>query len=128
MKIAVNTRLLLKDRLEGIGWFTYESLKRITTQHPEHQFHFIFDRKYSDEFIFSDNVIPEVIYPQAGPGGSERLEELGFLPGERVMVLTRGKPGGDPLAVRVGHSTFALRRAEAACVRVRPWPDAEASA
>ncbi len=73
-------------------------------------------------------VIHEVIPPQAGPGGSQRLEELGFLPGERVMVLTRGKPGGDPLAVRVGHSTFALRRAEAACVRVRPWPTAETSA
>lgn len=65
MKIAVNTRLLLKDKLEGIGWFTYESLKRITTQHPEHQFHFIFDRKYDEEFIFSDNITPEVIFPQA---------------------------------------------------------------
>lgn len=52
----------------------------------------------------------------------QRLEELGFLPGERVMVIARGKPGNDPLAVRVGHSTFALRRAEAACVQVRPWP------
>jgi ferrous iron transport protein A len=39
-------------------------------------------------------------------------------------VLTRGRPGGDPLAVRVGHSTFALRRVEAACVQVRPWPTA----
>jgi glycosyltransferase involved in cell wall biosynthesis len=65
MKIAVNTRLLLRDRLEGIGWFTYETLKRITIQHPEHQFFFIFDRKFRDEFIFSDNITPEVVYPQA---------------------------------------------------------------
>lgn len=65
MRIAVNTRLLLKDRLEGIGWFTYESLKRITLAHPEHDFIFIFDRKYNEEFIFSDNIIPEVIFPQA---------------------------------------------------------------
>jgi ferrous iron transport protein A len=72
-------------------------------------------------------VIHEVVYPHDGRGWNQRLEELGFLPGERVMVLTRGKPGGDPLAVRVGHSTFALRRAEAACVRVRPWPRPEAS-
>lgn len=71
-------------------------------------------------------VIHEVVYPEDGRGWNQRLEELGFLPGERVLVLTRGRPGGDPLAVRVGHSTFALRRIEAACVRVRPWPTAVA--
>ena len=65
MKIAVNTRLLLKNKLEGIGWFTFETLKRITQQHPEHEFIFIFDRPYSDEFIFSDNITPVVIGPQA---------------------------------------------------------------
>ena len=65
MKIAVNTRLLLKDKLEGIGWFTYESLKRITQQHKEHEFIFIFDRPYSDDFIFGSNVIPIVTGPQA---------------------------------------------------------------
>lgn len=65
MKIAVNTRLLLKDRLEGIGWFTFESLKRITQRHPEHEFVFIFDRNYSDEFIFSKNITPVIVGPQA---------------------------------------------------------------
>ncbi|MCF0206584.1 MAG: glycosyltransferase family 4 protein [Bacteroidales bacterium] len=63
MKIAINTRLLLKDKLEGIGWFTYETLKRITTQHPEHEFFFIFDRQYSEEFIFAKNVTPIVLTP-----------------------------------------------------------------
>jgi glycosyltransferase involved in cell wall biosynthesis len=65
MNIAVNTRLLLHNRLDGIGWFMFESLKRITRNHPEHKFIFIFDRKYSDEFIFSDNIVPVVAYPQA---------------------------------------------------------------
>ncbi|NOY51822.1 MAG: glycosyltransferase family 4 protein [Chlorobi bacterium] len=65
MIIAVNTRLLLKNKLEGIGWFTYESLKRIVNQHPEHTFYFIFDRKYDDDFIFSENVSPIVCGPQA---------------------------------------------------------------
>ncbi len=67
-------------------------------------------------------VIHDVVYPEDEQPWAQRLEELGFLPGERVEVLTRGVPGGDPLAIRVGHSIFALRRAEAACVRVRPWP------
>ncbi|MBA2407818.1 MAG: glycosyltransferase family 4 protein [Chitinophagales bacterium] len=65
MKIAVNTRFLIKDRLEGIGWFTYESLKRITQQHPEHQFIFLFDRPYPKEFIFSPNITGKILFPQA---------------------------------------------------------------
>lgn len=65
MKIAVNTRLLLKNKLEGIGWFTYESFKRIVLSHPEHEFYFIFDRKYDDEFMFAENVTPIVVGPPA---------------------------------------------------------------
>jgi len=64
-KIAVNTRLLLKDKLEGIGWFSYETLQRITRQHPEHEFLFIFDRRFDEEFIFNRNITPVVIGPQA---------------------------------------------------------------
>ncbi len=65
MRIAVNTRLLLKDKLEGIGWFAYETLKRITKAHPEHEFVFFFDRPFSSEFVFSKNVKPVVLSPQA---------------------------------------------------------------
>lgn len=60
MLIAVNTRLLLRDKLEGIGWFTFETLKRITKDHPEHQFLFLFDRPFSEDFIFSKNITPIV--------------------------------------------------------------------
>jgi ferrous iron transport protein A len=56
--------------------------------------------------------------PADAPEWAERLEEIGFIPGERVTVMARGLPGGDPLVVRVGNSTFALRRAEAACVQI----------
>ncbi len=49
---------------------------------------------------------------------SDRLTELGFLPGEPASVIARGQPGHEPLAVRIGLSTFALRRAEAASVLV----------
>ena len=64
-KILVNTRFLIKDKLEGIGRFTYETLKRITQNHPEHQFFFVFDREWDNEFIFSSNVFPIKIGPQA---------------------------------------------------------------
>lgn len=63
MIIVVNTRLLLKDKLEGIGWFTYETLSRMTRAHPEHQFIFLFDRSFDKEFLFSGNVTPVVLFP-----------------------------------------------------------------
>ena len=43
-KIAVNTRLLLSNKLEGIGTFTAEIFKILCKEHPEYEFHFIFDR------------------------------------------------------------------------------------
>ena len=45
MKIAVNTRLLLKNKLEGIGWVAYETLRRMVKDHPEVEFYFLFDRE-----------------------------------------------------------------------------------
>lgn len=65
MRIAVNTRLLLKGKLEGIGWFTYQTLERIVKQHPEHEFIFFFDRPYDPSFVFASNVTPVVVAPQA---------------------------------------------------------------
>ena len=65
MKIGVNTRLFVKGKMDGIAWFTYEILKRIVTQHPEHEFVFFFDRPYDPYFIFASNVKPVVVHPQA---------------------------------------------------------------
>ena len=65
LKIAVNTRLLLRDRLEGIGYFEYETLSRITRSNPDVEFHFLFDRAYDDSFIFSENIKPVVLWPPA---------------------------------------------------------------
>ncbi|MEZ5652068.1 MAG: FeoA family protein [Burkholderiaceae bacterium] len=56
--------------------------------------------------------------PVHAPEWADWLSEIGFLPGERVHILARGPFGGDPIVVRIGDSTFALRLAEAACVQV----------
>lgn len=58
MRIAVNTRFLLKDKMEGFGWYTHEVFQRIVNQHPEHEFIFIFDRPFAPEFVYAKNVIP----------------------------------------------------------------------
>lgn len=49
-----------------------------------------------------------------------RLVELGFVPGEHVRIVAEGINGRDPIAVRVGHTTFALRRHEASFILVEP--------
>ena len=49
-----------------------------------------------------------------------RLGELGFITGEPLTVLRRGPGGREPLAVRIGDTMFALRRAEARCIEVEP--------
>jgi ferrous iron transport protein A len=49
---------------------------------------------------------------------SRRLLELGFVPGEALEIVAAVWPGGDPIAVRLGNATFALRRREAQAVLV----------
>ena len=65
MRIAVNTRFLLPDYLEGYGYFVYETFKRITQKHPEHEFIFIFDRPVGKRFIFEKNIRSVVTGPPA---------------------------------------------------------------
>jgi ferrous iron transport protein A len=54
------------------------------------------------------------------PDLGRRLAELGFLPGEKLRIVARGLLSREPIAVRIGTGTFALRLFEAACVRVSP--------
>ncbi|MEZ5458012.1 MAG: FeoA family protein [Steroidobacteraceae bacterium] len=50
---------------------------------------------------------------------ARRLLELGFVPGAALEIVASMWPGDDPLAVRIGGSTFALRHHEARAVHVR---------
>ncbi|MDR0379694.1 MAG: ferrous iron transport protein A [Candidatus Accumulibacter sp.] len=62
----------------------------------------------------------DVKAPAQSPEWACWLEEIGFVNGEHVRLMVKASPGGDPMVVRVGQSTFALRCAEAACVGVSP--------
>ncbi len=65
LTIAVNTRFLLKNYLEGYGYFVYETFTRISERHPEHTFVFIFDRPPDASFVFKENVKTVVLGPPA---------------------------------------------------------------
>mgnify|MGYP003556529094 CR=1 FL=1 len=59
-------------------------------------------------------VIDDALHSTVG----QRLIELGFVHGVEVEVIETMWPIGDPLAVRVRGSTFALRRREASAILV----------
>ena len=65
MVIAVNTRFLLKDYLEGYGNFTFECFSRLVKKYPQHTFLYIFDREFDKAFITSDNITPVIAGPEA---------------------------------------------------------------
>lgn len=65
MRLAVNTRLLLSHRMEGIARYTYENLKRMVKDHPDDQFVFLFDRPFDPKMIFGPNVEGVVLRPPA---------------------------------------------------------------
>lgn len=49
---------------------------------------------------------------------ASRLETLGFTPGTRVQVITKGIFGGDPILIQIGFTRFALRKAEAEKIEI----------
>ena len=63
MKIAVTTRLVIKNKMDGIGLFTWQTFSLLAKQHPEIDFYFIFDRKPDEEFITAKNIHPIIIRP-----------------------------------------------------------------
>lgn len=65
LRIAVNTRFLLPGKLEGLGWYTHELLRRMVENHPADEFIFLFDRPFDPAFIYGKNVIPVVAGPRA---------------------------------------------------------------
>jgi glycosyltransferase involved in cell wall biosynthesis len=65
MVIAVNTRFLLKEYMEGYGNFIFECFSRITKKYPQHSFIYIFDRPFDEGFITSQNIIPVIAGPMA---------------------------------------------------------------
>ena len=51
--------------MEGFGWYTYEVVRRIVQNHPEHEFILFFDRKVDEKFKFGSNCKEIVLKPQA---------------------------------------------------------------
>jgi ferrous iron transport protein A len=75
-------------------------------------------RKGSRGVVMTVRQDEQCIGDEAQSTVGRRLLELGFVPGESVEVIAEVWPGHDPIAVRIGASTFAVRRREAASILV----------
>lgn len=64
-RIALNARLLIPGRLEGIGWFTDACYRRIIAAHPEHEFLLLFDRQPAAQFEYGPNATSMRLLPPA---------------------------------------------------------------
>jgi len=89
MHLAVTTRFLLPGgHLEGLGRYTYETLRELVRQHPECTFHFLFDRAYDARYLFGPNVVPHVLLPPA----RHPLLMLAWYEGAVAWWLRRHRP------------------------------------
>lgn len=55
----------MQNKLEGIGWFTFEVLRRLVRLRPQDEFIFFFDRDFDEQFIFDKNVTGVRLFPPA---------------------------------------------------------------
>jgi len=65
MKIAINCRLLIPGKLEGVGFFTYELVRRWVKNHPQHEFVLIFDRRTDGMGLRMPNTKIIELFPSA---------------------------------------------------------------
>jgi ferrous iron transport protein A len=64
--------------------------------------------------------IADIAWADLDAASASRLRQFGFADGVMVESLHSGPFGRDPLAIRVGRMTVAIRRAHARAVRVIP--------
>ena len=65
MKVGINARFLLGERLEGVGHYTDQIVKGLVALYPQWTFHLFFDRPYQERYIYGDNVYGHVLSPPA---------------------------------------------------------------
>lgn len=63
-------------------------------------------------------IVDEVESLRAEDAIAKRLRDIGFVKGEPVRIVAHGPLGAEPVLVQVGYTRFALRRSEAARIRV----------
>ncbi len=63
MTIAINCWILRNKKLDGIGYFTVNTVANLIRQHPEIQFQILCDKKFTEDYFDFPNVTKHKIFP-----------------------------------------------------------------
>ncbi|MFN8277207.1 MAG: glycosyltransferase family 1 protein [Chitinophagales bacterium] len=63
--MAINCRFVIENKMEGLGFFSYEMACGLAKAHPDVAFDFLFDRTPPDWFSSYPNVTVHVLWPPA---------------------------------------------------------------
>ena len=63
MTIAINCWILRNKKLDGIGYFTVNTVANLIQQHPEIQFQILCDKKFTENYFDFPNVTKHKIFP-----------------------------------------------------------------
>src|SRR5690349_10249350 len=63
MTIAVNCWILRNKKLDGIGYFTVNTIANLIKQHPDVQFQILCDKKFTEDYFDFPNVSKHKIFP-----------------------------------------------------------------
>jgi len=63
MKVAINCWALRNKQLDGIGYFTVNTISRLIKQHPDVQFHILCDKNFTENYFDFNNVSKHYVFP-----------------------------------------------------------------
>ena len=63
MTIAINCWILRNKKLDGIGYFTVNTIANLIRQHPEIKFQILCDKKFTEDYFDFPNVTKHKIFP-----------------------------------------------------------------
>lgn len=63
MKIAINCWVLRNKQLDGIGYFTVNTISRVIKNHPETQFLILCDKNFTENYFDFPNVTKHRVFP-----------------------------------------------------------------
>jgi glycosyltransferase involved in cell wall biosynthesis len=63
MKIAINCWVLRNKQLDGIGYFTVNTISRVIKNHPEAEFLILCDKNFTEDYFDFPNVSKHPVFP-----------------------------------------------------------------
>ena len=63
MKVAINCWALRNKQLDGIGYFTVNTISRVIKQHPDVHFQILCDKNFTEDYFDFKNASRHHVFP-----------------------------------------------------------------